>query len=328
MKRVAIAIVLAAGTMTFVPAAGAAPASCTPGSGAHLAGKHLDDASLQAAGSLKCADLTGADLSGLSLIQADLSGAVAMNAKFAGAKLGQADLSNANLTGADLHGADLTQATLTDANLSGADLTHANLTQVDAAHVTLTGANLADADATQAHLSGAKLNHANVDGADFTQADLDGTDFDGAKGLIAWSTYLLIAAAVVFLLVGGLAVSRALKRGKKALAPHAETLAPAAPVSAFGGLTTLAAPFHAINAPADRTVGRGVGLGVLAAAVVAFGTHLFAGGLIGEFSFAYDTLAVKTCSGPQCAVGIGSGTIGLIFGIFVLIGGFALLSRA
>lgn len=352
-----LAGLVAAGVATLGGSgAGAAPGpGCTPGSGPNYAGKHVDAAMLQGATSLRCANFRGDDLSGLDLTQANLQGIDATGANLRNARLDQADLTGAKLVDADLRGASLIQATLTDADLTGAKLNGDKLGQAEAGGVTLKNADLSDADLSQAHLSGANLDGAEVSGADFTQADLDGTHFDGARGLTPWSLYVLIVAGVVFVLVGGLATRRALRRREQSgpsvpsvpSGPEAAQAAFAQPASTgpafqsywtkqgqpaaaggLGGVSTAMRPFKPINGPATRSVGRGVGMGLLAAAIIAFGTHLFLGSLIGLFSFAYDTLATATCSGPQCAVGVDSGVAGQLGGIAALIGGFMVLARA
>jgi hypothetical protein len=321
-------------------AAASAPApaaTCTPGSGPHLAGKHLDASALATIHSLACADLTGADLSGLDLVQADLTGVRATRATLTGAHLGQADLTGAVLTDATLSGADLTQATLTGADLSGASAPGARFDQAQADHTRFTGADLTNASMIQATLTGAVFDGASVHGADFTQADLGGASFTGIQGLIPWARYLLIAGAVVFLFFGWTAVRKALRRR---LAPEMigtfDQPRPAMAGVGYPSPTGMAGPvtmggagaFNPINVRAPRSMARGLALGLLGALLIAFGFHLMVGGLIGQFSFAFDTLATATCTGAACPVGITSGMFGLFGGIFVLIGGFWLLARA
>jgi len=75
-------------------------------------------------------------------------------------------------------------------------------------------------------------------------------------------------------------------------------------------------------------VGQGIVVGLLGAFLVALGLHLLVGGSIGEFSFAFDTLATKTCSAPTCSVGVNSGILGLIGGAWVMVAGFFVIARA
>lgn len=337
----------------FFGSAPAGAASCVPGSGAHLAGEHVTQSEVRG---LACADLRNADLTGVDLTQADLSGVLATGANFRGDRLGQADLSGAKLAGADLHSADLTQATLTGADFSNADLAHAKLIQVDAADTTWTGADLSDVDATQAHLTGASFAHAKLGGGDFTQADLGHTDFSGARGLTPWSLYVFIAAGAVFLLLAAFSTRRALKRRPRPAPPagfevpedrghslgrwltgnegEAPTVQPTTtlvkPAATQSQPSAAPGAFHPINPSGTAAHGPAVALaiGLLGSLIAAFGVHLFVGGTIGSFSFAYDTLATTTCSGPQCPVGISSGTLGLVGGVFVILAGLFVRARA
>jgi uncharacterized protein YjbI with pentapeptide repeats len=329
VSLVVVLISAASLTMSAVPA-GAAP-ECTPGSGTNLEGQRLEGTQTSAGQTLQCANLSGADLSGADLSQQDLSGVLAPNANFSnadlgqahlagavltgadftGAKLGQTDLTGAKLAGAKLAGVDLGQVTLTDADLSGADLRNAKFVQADAKGLNLTGANAAGADFSQATLSNAMFTNATVTGADFTQAGLDGAHFDGVKGLVPWSTYLLIGAVVIFLVLTVSSVALVLRRGSGRPTPNQ-------PYGELGGA-------YSMNAPAGRGAGLSIALAVLGSFLVALGAHLFVGGLMGDFSFASDTLATKVCTQPQCVVGINSGMAGTTGGIFVVIAGFALI---
>jgi Pentapeptide repeats (8 copies) len=259
------AVALTTGAWTAA-AARTADASCQPGSGPHLAGKTLTSSQVSgyAPGHLRCADLTGANLSGLSLIQADLAGAI-----LRGASLQHTDLTQATLSGADFSHTDLSNATLDQATARGTNFTDADLT----------GASAVQTDLTQARLNGAKLG-----GVTFTQATLTGATFTGATGLTPWSSYLLMAAGLIFVLLALGTLSRARRPGQ----------------------------------------GRWLPLGLLGCLVAAFGFHLFAGGLIDEFAGGFGAPVSQTCSGPQCAVGVNSGAVGVIAGIFVLLIGLAM----
>lgn len=298
--------------VALAPAAGATAGSagCTPGSGKDLSGRQLTSADVRAQQDLKCANLTGARLAGLDLVQVDLAGAILKNA----------DLSKTRLIQATLDGADLTNA-----NLSGSDLS-----QADMKGTVLTGADLSGADLTQVTATGAKFDQAKVGGADFTQATLDGASFTGAQGLKPWSLYLLIGAGAAFLLLAVAAVAKAVRRRRPTTAAAMWTapgiadygFPPAAPqVPRPGG-------FAPINPRAVRGVGHGLAFGLVGALLVAFGLHLFAGGLIGQFSFAFDTLATTVCTYPSCPVGISSGMIGLFGGILIAMVGFVAMARA
>jgi hypothetical protein len=82
--------------------------------------------------------------------------------------------------------------------------------------------------------------------------------------------------------------------------------------------------FHAINGPRNRGRVRGIVLGLLGAVCAAFGLHMFVGGILGQVTSPFDSLTTTACSGPQCAVGINSGMVGIYVGIIVAIAGFAI----
>ena len=194
-------------------------------------------------------------------------------------------------------------------------------------------------------MNDASFEGANLDGADFTQAELSGADFDNARGLTPWSEYVLIASLAVFVLLAALSLRRALKRRGGQAAPAPAQPQPTSPVFASMGRASTrtsrarcrsrsrrgaTGAFNPINPPASATRGFGASLaiGLLGSLIVAFGAHLFLGGMVGTFSFAFDTLATATCSAPQCSVGVDSGTLGLVGGVFVVIAGFFVRSRA
>ena len=351
------AVVLLLAALAVPAPAGATTPSCQPGSGAKLAGKHVHDRALQRAKGLQCADLRNADLTGLDLTQVSLAGALATGANFSNVGIGQGDLSGAKLAGANFSGADLTQATLTGADFSGANLAHAKLIQADADNTNWTGADLTGVDATQAELQNAIFDNAKLSSADFTQADIAGANFTSARGLTPWSLYVAIAAGVLFLLLAALSVRKAMRRRGHKPAPTPGPEQPAVVDGTYVGdnyqsiwnrppggstvqstvqvakpaaLATASGAFNPINPPASSTRGVGASLviGLLGSLIAAFGLHLFLGGMVGTFSFGFDTLATATCSGPQCSVGVASGEFGLIVGVFVVIAGFFVRSRA
>ncbi len=198
-RRVRIAVTVAVTALAAL--GGAAPAlaarssgSCQPGSGPNLAGRTITSSQAAAQSTnLRCANLTGSTLSGLSLVQIDLTGAILKNAK--------------------LQHTDLTQATLTGANFSGADLSNATLDQATAQQVNFQGADLSGASAVQTDFTNANLDGANLSGTSFTQATLDGATFKGVKGVPPWSLYLMLGAAVIFVLLALGAVSKGLRAG-------------------------------------------------------------------------------------------------------------------
>jgi uncharacterized protein YjbI with pentapeptide repeats len=88
----------------------------------------------------------------ISLLGADLSGAIFTYANLSGANLSGANLSNSNLSGAKLSSADLSGANLSGANFERAFFTGANLS----------GADLLRTDLLDVHLGGAVLSGAYV----------------------------------------------------------------------------------------------------------------------------------------------------------------------
>jgi hypothetical protein len=62
--------------------------------------------------------------------------------------------------------------------------------------------------------------------------------------------------------------------------------------------------------------------GVIGAAVVAVGFHLFAGGLLDQFVGSFGPPLAQTCTGALCKVGVASGVVGIIAGAVVAIVGF------
>ena len=114
------------------------------------------------------------------------------------------------------------------------------------------------------------------------------------------------------------------------MSPLRSTLSPdraRSRTTAVAAVPTSTAGFNPINRR-PKTMGRGIAVGLVGAFLVALGLHLLVGGSIGEFSFAFDTLATKTCSGPTCPVGVNSGIVGLIGGAGVMVAGFFVMARA
>lgn len=140
-------------------------------SGALLVGTNLDHANLESeagacshtSSEYRCTRLAGVD-GGVSW-----SGhATALTAR--GARLDYSDISNANLEG----------AVLIDASLTGVDLTGANLREAVLAGARMEGAILTDADLSHSVLMGARLS-GDLSGVDFSGADLSGADLRGAS---------------------------------------------------------------------------------------------------------------------------------------------------
>jgi hypothetical protein len=116
----------------------------------------------------------GADLSGVTLVKADLSGAVFLNTKLYDADLSMIDLSHATLTSADLRRAKLSGARLVGANLTNTNLSDADLSDADLSDAILEGADLTGANMSRSSLIGAKLRDAHIEGA-----RLQGVEWDG-----------------------------------------------------------------------------------------------------------------------------------------------------
>jgi uncharacterized protein YjbI with pentapeptide repeats len=290
---VGAAVVAASASAVAAPAAG-----CQPGSGRQFVGHHfttIEIMDLGTSGALRCANLTGADFTGVSLIQVDLTAALLHDANLQHVDLGQATLKRAVLTGANLTDATLDQAEMQGANFSDANLSGASMVQVFANSANFTGANLGNVDLTQADLTNANLSDAKIGSASFTQTTLSGTNFKGATGVPPWSTYLLILAIVILvLLVLGTIRSR------------------------LRGASLRRRPNYAISKTGRAQAN--LALSLIGALVIAFGVHLLVGGLVGTILSASGPPVSQTCTaGPLCSVGIASGFVGLFVGAFVII---------
>ena len=276
-------------------------------------GRQLSDDALDAVDDLACANLQGADLANLQLDQKDLHGADLRGANLSGADLTQATLTGADFTGADLRKADFTQAHLGTANLTSAKLSGARMGQADLRGATLTGADLTNADLDQVHgegadftganltgssfiqadLDNAKFDRANLSGAGFSQADTAGASYQGITGTIRWDVYLLWGSVALLVLL---------------------TLQL---IASVGRRKTMAG---------DRT--RMLIYGFLGRLMIVFGIHLFVGALLGQVGAAAGVPPSATCVGPQCAVGVNVGFVGLFIGIAIFIAGTFVCSLA
>ncbi len=135
--------------------------------------------------------LVNANLYRVNLSDANLSGADLRGANLSKSYLGDSDLRGANLSGANLNGADifeanlngahLNQTKLSKANLSGADLRGCRLNEADLREADLSKANLNVGDLAGANLRGAKLGGAKLLGVDLRQADLSQADLSGTQ---------------------------------------------------------------------------------------------------------------------------------------------------
>jgi uncharacterized protein YjbI with pentapeptide repeats len=248
-----------------------------------------------AASAAPCAPGSGPNLAGRTLKQNTLPHSLACanlaGANLAGLELAQMSLQGADLQHATLRGTDLTQADLTGVNLAGADLTSATLDQVTARDAVFLDAKLTNASLTQADLTSATLAGADLSGATLTEAETSHTSFAGVKGLTPWGDYVLIGAVALLLAL-------------------------------LAGLVRRVA-----RSQAGRSRGAALLLGVAGSVGIAFGAHLFAGALIGTLSLGLVPVAAA-CTGPQCGVGVGAGTWGIVAGIPVILAGVALRAGA
>jgi uncharacterized protein YjbI with pentapeptide repeats len=117
----------------------------------------------------------------VSLVGANLSGAILVSANLSGADLMDADLSGADLMDADLSGASLERASLSDTNLRLANLSGANLTYAELSGAALDGANLSGSDLAYANLSDAILLDANLSGAGLWEINLSDANLLGSN---------------------------------------------------------------------------------------------------------------------------------------------------
>ncbi len=123
------------------------------------------------------ADLRGRDLQGVDLQHADLR-----DAQMQGAVLLEANLKDADLRDAQMQGAVLLEANLKDADLRGADLRWANLWGADLRGADLQwGVDLRGANLRGAQMQRAKLFGADLRGADLRRAQMQNTDLQHAK---------------------------------------------------------------------------------------------------------------------------------------------------
>src|SRR5579859_2973247 len=108
----------------------------------------------------------------ISMLHADLSGAIFTNADLRGADLGGADLSGAIFTSADLRGAGLSNSVLRGADLEGADLSALPATFPGGQIPTCSGCSPPNPKHVPADLSGADLSDADLLGAQVTTEQL------------------------------------------------------------------------------------------------------------------------------------------------------------
>tara|TARA_R110002110_G_scaffold260260_4_gene476026 strand:+ start:4074 stop:6950 length:2877 start_codon:yes stop_codon:yes gene_type:complete len=119
----------------------------------------------------ECADGHCAHFSGVSIRNADLSGA----------RLPQARIANSNLWGCILRDANLSEAKLTGSNLTRCSAERVNLFNADLAGAQLSLATFSGADLQGANLSGSNLNRSRLDHAYLFGADLRAAKLNGAN---------------------------------------------------------------------------------------------------------------------------------------------------
>src|SRR5215217_7009656 len=130
---------------------------------------------------LREANLQGALLIDANLIEANLFGAKLQRAILQGALLIDANLIDTNLQRAFLFEANLQRAFLQEANLFGAKLQRAILQEANLFGANLFGALLIDANLQRAKLRGANLQRALLIDASLQEADLQGANLRGAE---------------------------------------------------------------------------------------------------------------------------------------------------
>ena len=299
IARVGAAVVIGIGLLVttwssaFATSGIGMAAPCKPGSGKQLAGAKVTQAQIGTGHDLRCANLRGADLSGLSLQQINLEYVDFHGATLNGADLTQAEMTGAVFTDAKLVKADLTQATIEHTDFSGANLENAQLSQADAKSANFTKASLSGVDLSQVDLTDAQLDHAAIGGADFTQATTKRTSFVGVTGLLPYDLYLLIAAAVIFVVWVGMFVK------------------------SLGGLE--------LDGSAKT---RALGLGILGRLVAVVGMHMVGGYLLAQVTSMFGQPTALACNGPQCSVGVSMGILGILVGIVTLVVGIGIASKA
>ncbi|MCB9610455.1 MAG: pentapeptide repeat-containing protein [Alphaproteobacteria bacterium] len=144
------------------------------------------------AGDLRDADLTGAILVNAILTRrTDFTGAILDRADLRGAALDLAIMPNTSWVGARVEGvslwyADLGGAVMAGLDLEGAEMSDSNLRYADLRDSNLSGASLQNADMQFAHadrsvLRGADLTSSNLNGASFRSANLQACRLGGSK---------------------------------------------------------------------------------------------------------------------------------------------------
>lgn len=123
---------------------------------------------------LRYEHLDGLDLSGLTLSNADMTGANMRETNFAGATLYRVDMTGAYTLRSDFSRADFRLANLTDAYMYKANLTDASFAGALLSRTDFHRANMYCANLIGAYLAGADMEGANLAGAYLTGLALEG----------------------------------------------------------------------------------------------------------------------------------------------------------
>lgn len=248
----------------------------------------------QSAAAASCSPGSGPQLAGRTLTNTEVSG-------FAPGHLRCADLAGADLAGLSLIQVDLTGANLRHADLHGANLGQATMNDADLSGANLSGATLDQSTDEHANFRGANLTGASAVQVDLTGANMDGTQLGGTD--FAQATF-----------------SDTKFQGVTGLFPWSLVLLLVA------GLFLVLLLTGTLRKARRSSPGR-LAVAVLGCVLAAFGLHLLAGGLIEEFVGGFGSPVPQACSGPQCAVGIDSGLVGIFAGVFALLFGMAMRAR-
>jgi uncharacterized protein YjbI with pentapeptide repeats len=305
--------------------------------GANMRSANLQDADLTQA-TLSHANLSGANLSRATMIQVTAQDASFIEADLSYAKMGQVQAPGAHFHGADLSHADLGQADLVGADLSGATLTGTSFVEAELGQATFTGAKglrpwstyllLATAAVFVLLLLGtvtriartARLRALGIGGPGFGTFQMPGQGMQGfqmpgspgpAMGGFAGSP------------MGGMAGSPAGGMAGPSMGGFQGPPVPGFPGPGMAG--RFGAPYGMRRyARSKRSLTAIAICGLIGAAVVAAGFHLFAGGLLNQVVSSFGPPLAQVCAGSLCKVGVAGSTTGIIAGAVIAIVGFGI----